>query len=157
MLVSGVCQSASVDRLSTVLELILGWSPYIQEMQASEIWPWYVIGNVKSSFAVHGDSTVYCPILLSLWGRMHKMDYVLLMEGGLNPFKCMLDALLTPSMLTVPVSDSQNSWSLWIIFVLVFQGRKLYYDLSPHRWSEDSDFPVKKMWSSLNLTKCAWR
>lgn len=27
------------------------------------------------------------------------MDYVLLMEGGLNPFKCMVDALMTQSML----------------------------------------------------------
>lgn len=64
--------------------------------------------DIKSCSEIHGDATVYCPLVLSHWGRSSKKGYVLLMEAVLNPFKFMLDNLMTKNMVTQPMFDSQK-------------------------------------------------
>lgn len=67
-----------------------------------------MMDNIKSCLPIHDDTTVCCHLVLSLWGRRDKKGVVWGMVGNLNPFKFLLVSLMTQSMLTNPMSASQN-------------------------------------------------
>ena len=77
-------------------------------MHACKIWPQYMMDIVKSSIVIHGDWTVYCPLVLSILGKSDKKGYVFVMEGWLYLFTFMLFSLKFQNTLIEPLSGSQK-------------------------------------------------
>jgi hypothetical protein len=53
------------------------------------------MGNIKSCIQVHGDLTVCCHLVFSLWERRDKKGDALVMEDGLDLFKFVLVSQMT--------------------------------------------------------------